>query len=213
MTPILFNVAINLSVFKRSCWFECFMSSEFGCHHRPSSRLLSYLSNSFLTFIVVLLWLFEHILLALHGDKVIFIFTYKEKGITVGRAYSCWLEQTSDNFALPYKASKAIHWRATCVRLQNLPWSKTGLVSRQVLHPLSKLQNWIWSKTGRYKTGLVSNTKIEASLRATKPKPWQSNLTSDTVEIFIQNEKAGLVPMQSRFRSRHKAGFGAVGLS
>ena len=102
-------------------------------------------------------------------------------------------------------------WPAT-VRLQNLPWSKTGLVSRQVLHPLSKLQNWIWSKTGRYKTGLVSDTKIEASLRATKPKPWQSNLTSDTVEIFIQNEKAGLVPMQSRFRSRHKAGFGAAGL-
>ena len=100
----------------------------------------------------------------------------------------------------------------TSVRLQNLPWSKTGLVSRQVLHPLSKLQNWIWSKTGRYKTGLVSNTKIEASLRATKPKPWQSNLTSDTVEIFIQNEKADLVPMQSRFRSRHKAGFGAAGL-
>ena len=99
-----------------------------------------------------------------------------------------------------------------CVRLQNLPWSKTGLVSRQVLHPLSKLQNWIWSKTGRNKTGLVSNTKIEASLRATKPKPWQSNLASDTVEIFIQNEKAGLVPMQSRFRSRHKAGFGAAGL-
>ena len=98
------------------------------------------------------------------------------------------------------------------VRLQNLPWSKTGLVSRQVLHPLSKLQNWIWSKTGRYKTGLVSLTKIEASLRATKPKPWQSNLISDTVEIFIQNEKAGLVPMQSRFRSRHKAGFGAAGL-
>ena len=100
----------------------------------------------------------------------------------------------------------------TGVRLQNLPWSKTGLVSRQVLDPLSKLQNWIRSKTGRYKTGLVSNTKIEASPRATKPKPWQSNLTSDTVEIFIQNEKAGLVPMQSRFRSRHKAGFGAAGL-
>ena len=100
----------------------------------------------------------------------------------------------------------------TYVRLQNLPWSKTGLVSRQVLHPLSKLQNWIRSKRGRYKTGLVSNTKIEASLRGTKHKPWQSNLTSDTVEIFIQNEKAGLVPMQSRFRSRHKAGFGAAGL-
>ena len=102
--------------------------------------------------------------------------------------------------------------RLMYVRLQNLPWSKTGLVSKQVLHPLSKLQNWIWSKTGRYKTGLVSNTKIEASLRATKSKPWQLNLTSDTVEIFIQNEKAGLVPMQSRFRSRHKAGFVAAGL-
>ena len=98
------------------------------------------------------------------------------------------------------------------VRLQNLPWYKTGLVSRQVLHLLSKLQNWTWSKTGRCKTGLISNTKIEASIRATKPKPWQSHLTSETVEIFIQNEKAGLVPMQSRFRSRHKAGFGAAGL-
>ena len=77
------------------------------------------------------------------------------------------------------------------VRLQNLPWYKTGLVSRQVLHLLSKLQNWICPKTGRYKTCLVSNTKIEASIRATKPKPWQSHLTSETVEIFIQNEKAG----------------------
>ena len=114
---------------------------------------------------------------------------------------------------LPFQRSQLVgELYRTHVRLQNLPWSKTGLVSRQVLHPLSKLQNWIWSKTGRYKTGLVSNTKIEASLRATKPKPWQSNLTSDTVEIFIQNEKAGLVPMQSRFRSRHKAGFGAAGL-
>ena len=113
------------------------------------------------------------------------------------------------NFALSNRHSSIIILH---VRLQNMPWSKTGLVSRQVSHPLSKLQNWIWSKTGRYKTGLVSNTKIEASLRATKPKPWQSNLTSDTVEIFIQNEKAGLVPMQSRFRSRHKAGFGAAGL-
>ena len=47
----------------------------------------------------------------------------------------------------------------TCVRLQNLPWYKTCLVSRQVLHLLSKLQNWIFSKTGPYKTCLVSNTK------------------------------------------------------
>ena len=86
------------------------------------------------------------------------------------------------------------------VRLQNLPWYKTGLVSRQVLHFLSKLQNWFCPKTGQYKTCLVSNTKIEASIRATKPKPWQSHLTSETVEIFFfQNEKAGLVPMQSRF--------------
>ena len=89
--------------------------------------------------------------------------------------------------------------QCACVRLQNLPWYKTGLVSRQVFHLLSKLQNWIWPKTGQYKTCLVSNTKIESSIRATKPKPWQSHLTSETVEIFIQNEKAGLVPMQSRF--------------
>ena len=87
----------------------------------------------------------------------------------------------------------------TSVRLQKLPWYKTGLVSRQVLHLLSKLQNWICPKTGQYKTCIVSNTKIEASIRATKPKPWQSQLTSETVEIFIQNKKAGLVPMQSRF--------------
>ena len=90
-------------------------------------------------------------------------------------------------------------WRLTSVRLQNLPWYKTGFVSRQVVHLLSKLQNWICPKTGPYKTCIVSNTKIEASIRATKPQPWQSHLTSETVEIFIQNEKAGLVPMQSRF--------------
>ena len=77
--------------------------------------------------------------------------------------------------------------------------TKTGLVSRLVLHLLSKLQNWIWPKTGQYKTCLVSNTKIEAPIWATKPKLWQSHLTSETVEIFIQNEKAGLVPMQNRF--------------
>ena len=58
------------------------------------------------------------------------------------------------------------------VRLQYLPWYKTSLVSRQVLSLLSKLQNWISSKTGQYKTCIVSNTKIEASIRATKPKPW-----------------------------------------
>ena len=90
---------------------------------------------------------------------------------------------------------------------------KTGLVSRQLLHLLSKLQNWICPKTGQYKTALVSNTKIEASIRATKPKPWQSHLTSETVEIFIQNEKAGLVPVLVRqVERRHKAAFGAVGL-
>ena len=58
-------------------------------------------------------------------------------------------------------------------------------------------------KTGfvpkRVKTCILSNTKIEASIRATKPKPRQSHLTSDTVEIFIQYEKAGLVSTQSRF--------------
>ena len=49
----------------------------------------------------------------------------------------------------------------TSVRLQNLPWYKTGLVSGQVLHLLSKLQNRIWPKTGQYKTCLVSNTMID----------------------------------------------------
>ena len=53
--------------------------------------------------------------------------------------------------------------------------------------------------TGQYKTWKVSNTEIEASTRATKPKPWQSYLTSETVEIVIQNEKPGLVSTQSRF--------------
>ena len=54
-------------------------------------------------------------------------------------------------------------------------------------------------KTDQYKTCIVSNTKIEASIWATKPKPWQSQLTFETVEILIQNEKAGLVSMQSLF--------------
>ena len=91
-----------------------------------------------------------------------------------------------------------------CVKLQNLSWYKTGFVSSQVLHLLSKLQNWICPKTGQNKTCIVSNIKIEASTRATKPKPWQSQLTSETVEIFIQNEKAGLGTAQT--------GFGAAGL-
>ena len=60
----------------------------------------------------------------------------------------------------------------TFVRPQNLPSTKAGLVSSQVLHLLSKLQNWIWPKTGQYKTCLVSNTKIEASIRVTKLKPY-----------------------------------------
>ena len=107
--------------------------------------------------------------------------------------------------------------RQTVVRLQNLPWYKTGFVSRQVLHLLSKLQNWICPKTGQYKTCIISNTKIEASTQATKPKPKQSHLTSETVEISNQNEKAGLVPMQNRslvrqVERRHKAGFGTAGL-
>ena len=65
---------------------------------------------------------------------------------------------------------------------------------------LSKVQDKAGQyKTGQYKTCIESKTKIEASIRATKPKPWQSHLTSETVEIFIQNEKAGFVSMQSLF--------------
>ena len=59
------------------------------------------------------------------------------------------------------------------------------------------------SQNGQYKTCIVSNTKLEASIRATKPKPWQSHITSETVKIFIQNEKAGL--------GWRKAGLGAAG--
>ena len=104
-----------------------------------------------------------------------------------------------------------------CNRLQNLSWYKTGFVSRQVLHLLSRLQNWICPITGQYKTCIVSNTKIEASIRATKPKTWQSHLTSDTVEIFIQNEKGRFSVVAKPFlvrqvKGRRKAGFGAAGL-
>ena len=77
----------------------------------------------------------------------------------------------------------------TSVRLQNLPWYKTGFESRQFLHLLSKLQNWICPKTGQCKTCIVSNTKIETSIWATKPKPCQWHLTSQTVEIFIQMKR------------------------
>ena len=87
----------------------------------------------------------------------------------------------------------------TSVKLQNLSWYKAGFVSRHVLHLLSRLQDWICPKTGEYKTCIVSNTEIEAFTQATKPKPWQSHLTSETVGIFIQNEKAGLGSAQNRF--------------
>ena len=69
----------------------------------------------------------------------------------------------------------------SAVELQNLSWYKTGFVSRHVLHLLSRLHNWICPKTGQYKTCIVSNTKIEISIRAAQPKPWQSHLTSGTV--------------------------------
>ena len=137
------------------------------------------------------------------GDKCFYAFHCHRKISAGANEFQC-------NSTKLYKRNISLYsgytqtWKyrdnqTTDVRLQNLPWCKTGLVSRQVLHHLSKLQNWICRKTGQYKTCLESNTKIEASIRATKPKPWQSHLTSETVEIFIQNEKAGLVPMQSRF--------------
>ena len=118
--------------------------------------------------------------------------------------------------------------------IQRMLSYKTCLDTKTVLYQdrfssLSKLQNWICPKTVQYKACMISNTKTEASIRATEPKPWQSLLTSETVEIFIQNEKAGLVPMQSRFwcsrfmvgakpllvqqvKDRNKASFGAAGL-
>ena len=90
---------------------------------------------------------------------------------------------------------------APCVRLQNLPWYKTGLVSRQVLHLLSKLQNWIFCKTGRYKTGLVSNTKIEASIGLLNPNP-------DSHTLPLTQSKY-LFKMKRQVSCRCKAGLGA----
>ena len=119
------------------------------------------------------------------------------------RYYQSFGRQMSHNMLQRY-SDNDISCLCTSVKLQNMSWYKTGFVSRQVLHLLSRLQNWICPKTGQYKTCIVSNTMIEASIRDTKPKPWQSHLTSETVEIFIQNEKA--------VYCRCKAGFGAAGL-
>ena len=90
-----------------------------------------------------------------------------------------------------------------CVRLQNLPWYKTGLVSRQALHLLSKLQNWICPKSGQYKTCLVSNTKIEAWLRATKPKPWQSRPLQNRICVDPKptTPKRALCLLQNQLRT------------
>ena len=82
------------------------------------------------------------------------------------------------------------NWNSS-VKLQNLTSQKNGFLSRQVLHLLSRMQNCIYPKTGQYKTCIVSNTDIAAHLESTKPKPWQSHLTFETVEIFIKNEKVG----------------------
>ena len=138
--------------------------------------------------------------------------------------YSIRLRSLVSNFFILYSAILRFHGKNqvyrqmsllhqnmkvkwTPVKLQNLSWCKTGFVSIQVLHLPSRLQNWICPKTGQYKTCIVSNSKIEASIRATKPKTWQSHLNSETVEIFIQNEKASLVSMQSWFWcSRYRVG-------
>ena len=125
--------------------------------------------------------------------------TYRGTDSVVAKRFRCQSARRNTVRLFSNRKKRPMICTPTFVRLQNLPWYKTGLVSRQVLHLLSKLQNCIWPKTGQYKTCLVSNTKIEASIRATKPKPWQPHLISETVEIFIQNEKAGLVPMQNRF--------------
>ena len=57
------------------------------------------------------------------------------------------------------------------VRLQNLPWYKTGLVSRQVLHLLSKLQNWIYPKTGQYKACIVQILRLKPRYGLLNPNP------------------------------------------
>ena len=126
-----------------------------------------------------------------------------------------------------------VFYGSTCVRLQNLPWYKTGLVSRQVLHLLSKLQNWIWPKTGQYKTCLVQILRLKLRYGLLKANPdshtlprniyskWKGRFSADAKPVLVRQVArghkagfgaAGLGTAQSWFWSRHKAGFGAVGL-
>ena len=62
-----------------------------------------------------------------------------------------------------HKAGLGAGTKPVLEQAQSQFWSgiKTSLVSRQVLHLLSKLQNWISSKTGQCKTCISSNTKID----------------------------------------------------
>ena len=76
------------------------------------------------------------------------------------------------------------------VKLQNLSWYKTGFVSRQVLHLLSKLQNWICPKTGQYKAcilkpryGLLNPNPDSQTLC---PRPTVANVVWEPIRIGIR---------------------------
>ena len=189
--PMVAIIHISPAFIAVKCVCVCVGGGGGGLRKRRCQRYQPHFAFSNLSF-----WVFEMcvmLLLPFDYDKWNTYSNYVERNIIA--ADDKWPSEVTCAHVL--NIPTIVAW--TSVRLQNLPWYKTGLISRQVLHRLSKLQNWIWSKTGQYKTCLVSNTKIEASIRAAKPKPWQSHLTSETVEIFIQNGKTGLVPMQSRF--------------
>ena len=71
-----------------------------------------------------------------------------------------WRSRFRDGTKLVLEQSQSRIWSRHKASLGAAGY-KTGLVSRHVLHLLSKLQNWICPQTGQYKTCLESNTKID----------------------------------------------------
>ena len=116
-----------------------------------------------------------------HGLLVLYLFKSPQSGVTLRSAQSrCWSRHKAGFGTVGLGSAQSRFWsrHKACFgafglgSAQSRLWSrhkagsgaagyKTGLVSRQVLHLLSKLQNWICPKTGQYKTCIVSNNKID----------------------------------------------------
>ena len=170
----------------------------------------------------------------------------------LGTAQSCFLEQTQSRFWSGWFRSapsrflsrhKAGFGAVGLGSAQSQFWSrhiaglgaagyKTGLVSRQVLHLLSRLQNWISPQKRQYKTCKVSNTKIDCVYINIYIYFLYIYFLYISIYMYIYICIYGLGmaqscfleqtqsrfwggwfrSAQSRFWSRHKASFGAVGL-